>query len=160
MSGDDLAPTTRVELIETGLRSIWEQRGRLVPAEVVDIAADQVHPLHPMFEWSDSEAARRYRIGQAAAMIRSVKITVTAERDGEAEDFKVRSWLSSRAAGEAGPGYLPEQEVRTRPDQRARVLRQMMREVNALRRRYEHLSEFWSAIQRLADDGDGEEATG
>jgi hypothetical protein len=152
----DLQPTTRVELIETGLRSIWEQRGRLVPAEVVDLAADQAHPLHPMFEWSDSEAARRYRIGQATAMIRSVKITVTTARDGETDDFRIRSWVSARAAGEPGPGYLPEEEIRLRPDQRERVLRQMMRELNAFRRRYSHMAEFWSAIEQLGDEGQEE----
>jgi hypothetical protein len=151
----DLPPTTRVEVIETQLRSIWQARGRLLPAEVLNIAADDAHPLHPFFDWDDTTAAYKYRLSQAAGMIRSVKVTVTTARDGDVDDFKIRAWVSARAAG-AGPGYLPEDEVRTRPEQRERVLRQMMRELNAFRRRYSHMAEFWSAIQDLAGDNQAE----
>ena len=156
MSGDDLAPVARVELVRTGLRTIWEQTGRLVPAEIVDLAADPAHPLHPCFEWDDGEAGRKFRILEAAMMIRSVKVIVAAPRDGELGEYRIRAYIASRDAGTPGAGYVPELEVRDRPDQRERVLRQMQRELNAYRRRYGHLSEFWSAIQRLADDGDGE----
>ena len=144
-------PMTRAALIEAALEAHYEDRGRLVAAEVVEAAADLGHPLHDMFQWDDSEAAARWRVYQAAQLIRSVKITVISSR-GEGDDFKIRSWVPSRSAIGAGvPGYLPEAQVRADPLQRERVLRQMLREVNALRRRYRHLSEFWSAIAELGE---------
>ena len=149
---DPLQPTTKVQIIETELRSIWETSGRLEPTEVVTLAADPEHPLHPMFEWDDTEAARRYRLGQARAMIRSVRINVVTADNGNVDDFKIRAWVSARAAGTGQSGYLPEDEVRMRPEQRDRVLRQMVRELNAYRRRYQHMSEFWAGIGLLPDE--------
>ena len=149
----DLQPTTKVEIIETELRSISDARGTLVPTEIVDIAADTTQPLHPILEWDDTEAARRFRIGQAGAMIRSVKIQVTTAKNGDVEDFKIRAWVSAKAAG-TGAGYVPEAVVREHPDMRDRVLRQMMRELNAFRRRYGHYAEFWAAVQQMGDEAE------
>jgi hypothetical protein len=144
---DGLQPTTKIELIETELRSLWETRGRLIEADILEVAAAESHPLHPFFEWDDTEAARRYRLAQAATMIRSVKVRVTTLHNGDVEDFKIRAWVSARAAGQGVGGYLPEDQVRGNPDQRERVLRQMLRELNAFRRRYSHMAEYWAAVE-------------
>lgn len=145
-------PLTRVALIEATLEAHYESHGRLVAAELVEAAADPGHPLHQMFEWRDDEAAARWRVHQARQMIRQVTINVISSR-GEGDDFRIRTWIASRSAVGAGAvGYLPEAEVRGDPAQRERVLRQMLRELNALRRRYRHLSEFWAALGELGDD--------
>ena len=148
----ELEPTTKVEIVATALRSIWEERGGLVPEEVVEVAAEPDHPLHPFFEWDDTEAARRFRVMQAGALIRSVKITVTGMVDGAEEEYKIREWVAARYVG-AGHGYRPEPEVRENPEQKARLLRQMQRDLQALRRRYQHLAEFWRAIEELGGEG-------
>jgi hypothetical protein len=150
--------TTRVEVIETELRSIWEDRGRLVAAEVVELAADPGHALHDLFEWDDSEAAARWRVHQAQGMIRSVKISiVTADTPTRAgDDYTIRAWVANRTAtGVSSPGYVPEEVVRGDPAQRERVLRQMLRELHAFRRRYQHLAEFWAAVAELGDEEAG-----
>ena len=59
------------------LRTLESETGRLDPELVVDAARDPTSPLHPFFEWDDSEAARQHRIGQARQLIRRVRIDVT-----------------------------------------------------------------------------------
>ena len=90
-------PITKVEVVATELRSIWEERGTLVPEEVVEVAADPAHPLHPYFLWDDTEAAHRYRLVEAAMLIRSVKITIV-HADEDQPDFRVRAWFAERSA--------------------------------------------------------------
>jgi hypothetical protein len=141
--------TTKKEVIETELQRVWDERSRLTPEDVLEVASDKASPLHPFFEWEDGEAARQYRLAQAAGLIRSVKISFTVERNGEVEDIKVRRWLAPRAAGaeiETQPGYQPEDVVRQTPELRNAVLRQMKRDINNMRRRYAHLDEFWVAM--------------
>lgn len=50
--------------------------GKLTPDKVVDVAAEASHPLHDCFEWDDSKAGYQYRLWQARALIRSVKIVI------------------------------------------------------------------------------------
>jgi hypothetical protein len=59
------------------LKALEKANGRLSPEDVVNAARNRRHPLHDDFEWDDAEAANRFRITQAALIIRSVRITVT-----------------------------------------------------------------------------------
>jgi hypothetical protein len=145
-----LQPTTRVEIIATGLRSIYEDRGRLSAEEVVEIATPVDHPMHSLFNWNDEEAAHSYRVWQASQMIRSVKILVTGAPDDGVDEFRIREWIPARSVGLGKGYYVPEEVVRMNPGQRARVLRQMQRDIASVRRKYEHLSEFWRAVEELA----------
>ena len=141
--------TARKSRIERELRSIWDQRGCLTPSLVVEEARAAGHPLHDELEWDDSVAGAEYRLQQAAAMIRSVKITLTRE-DRPDEEHKIRAWLPAKYAGpdDAKPGqYVPTEDVGGL--QRELMLRQMRRELAALERRYRGLEEFWAALDGM-----------
>lgn len=142
------------ELIEQELKAIWDSRGQLVPEEVVDVATDPTHPLHQFFEWDDTAAGRRWRVTQASNLIRSVKVRVTTESNGDINDYRVRAWIPARSAGAEAPphAYLPEEEIRANPALRTVTLQQMKRELNAFRRRYQHLAEFWAAVTELVSE--------
>lgn len=145
------------EVIEQALQQVWDTRNRLTPNDVVEVAADQSHALHGFFEWQDSEAAKEYRLLQASNLIRSVKIKFTVQTADGVEDIKVRRWVAAhRAAPEESDvpeGYMPEEEVRVRPELRAAVLRQMQRDLQNIRRRYSHLTEFWEMVNGMGQEG-------
>src|SRR5262245_16182963 len=44
--------------------------GALSPRDVVDAAKNDASPLHPYFEWNDSEAADQWRLEQARRLLR------------------------------------------------------------------------------------------
>lgn len=70
----------RKKAIEERLALIAKQaKGRLTPESVVADAKFNNSPLHHLFEWSDTEAARKYRLHQARQLIASVKVNVTIE---------------------------------------------------------------------------------
>lgn len=146
-------PSTKHALIRSELERVNTERGRLTPAVVVEEATDSGAPLHQFFEWDDTIAAARFRLNQAAALIRSVKIHITNERGGETEEVTIRAWVAAKAAGpetEVRDGYLPQAEVYGDPVLRAAVLRKIRREIMSLQRRYRHLAEFWEILDEVA----------
>ena len=157
---EPLQPTTKIEIVGTSLRSIWEDRGRLVAEDVVEAASPEDHPLHTFFEWDDTEAAHKYRVWQAGQLIRSVKILVTANTNGDIEDFKIREWVPARSVGLGRGHYIPEDQIRDHPEQQARLLRQLRRDLAAMKRRYEHMEIYARELQRFAAETAGEETAG
>ena len=59
------------------LLRLEQDNGHLDPNDVIEAAKSPGSPLHSYFEWDDSTAAAKYRLDQARALIRSVKIEVT-----------------------------------------------------------------------------------
>lgn len=155
----DLQATTKVELVASSLRSMWEERGRLVPEEIVDVASDPGHPLHNFFQWDDAIAAHDRRVWQAGQLIRSVQILVTATTNGDQEEFRIREWVPARSIGAGRGSYLPQDVVRNNPEQKERLLRQMRRDLAAVKRRYEHLDFYFRELARMAAEAGGEPAT-
>jgi len=48
----------------------------LTPKNVVEQSRDPSAVLHPCFEWSDDIAAEKFRLNQAATLIRAIKVTI------------------------------------------------------------------------------------
>lgn len=57
-----------------------ETDGRITPDVVLDAARDPASALHDQFEWDDSVAAHKHRLGQARQLIRNVEVHVTINR--------------------------------------------------------------------------------
>jgi len=128
------------------LRGIYQARGTLTADIVVQEATDPAHPLHHRFQWDDTEAARSWRVSQAAELIRSVRITYAEHSDGTPKDL--RAFIAVRESPTDRAVYKPVEEVVADPFTSALVLRQMEREWKAFKRRYEHLAEFAAMVQK------------
>lgn len=129
------------------LQSIYDQRGQLTPALVVDIARPEDHPLHDRFEWNDAVAGEAHRQEQARRLIRSVKIH--DNRDPK-RPRHIREFVSVQR-GDATPTYMPTIDAVSDDMTRAIVLQAMERDIAALKRKYSHLKEFAAAITALAE---------
>jgi hypothetical protein len=64
-----------VEVTEA-VEALRDADGYLATEAVVDAAADPSSPLHGHFEWLDNKAGHLYRLGQARALIRTLRIPV------------------------------------------------------------------------------------
>lgn len=58
------------------LQEIERANGALTPQAVVDAARRRSHPLHDYFEWNNEVAGEKYRLEQARALIRSVRVVI------------------------------------------------------------------------------------
>jgi len=92
-----------LEAIKEELESLVVD-GSLEPERVVDAARNPNSSMHGQFNWDDTEAAHQYRISQARALIKRVKVNVI-----RADDTVVR--VSSYIRSASGAGYESTQQV-------------------------------------------------
>lgn len=125
------------------LQAILDENGDLTPALVVDAARDEDHPLHDRFDWDDSDAAEKWRINQAAHLIRSVKVTreIAPDRVIHVRAFIARHELGAEDESPVG-SYLPVQQVMESDILTSAWFRQLEREWKALKRRAGDCKEF------------------
>jgi len=71
------------EIAAKELERIRKQSGRLNTEDVVEEAKAARNPLHPIFEWDDSEAGKQYRLWQARQLIRNVTVVRSDGADPE-----------------------------------------------------------------------------
>ena len=125
------------------LQKLYDENHRLTPAIVLAEAKDPDSPLHPLFEWSDHEAAEKWRLQQARQLIRSVRV-VYKPATGTEPEKSVRAWQSLRT--EDGFVYEPSEQIALDPFQRKLLLADMEREWKQLARRWADFDEFWRLI--------------
>lgn len=126
------------------LQAIYDQRGVLTPALVVDEARPKAHPLHGHFEWNDKVAGEAWRRQQAHELIRSVKVVYREATDTDPAEH-VRAWQAVR--NDDGHVYEPAEKVAADPFLSALVLKDMEREWKQLHRRYGHFAEFVDLVR-------------
>lgn len=118
------------------LQAIRDEHGSLTPALVVDVARAPEHPLHSRFEWDDSVAAEKWRLEQAGQLLRVTYKPIA----GKPHDLRAFSAVK----GEESPTseYVPTEDVLSNPFTRELLLRQMKRDWQTFKRRYDHMAEF------------------
>lgn len=135
------------------LEEIYRRRGALSPELLVDEATDPGHPMHSQFEWDDTEAARQYRLVQAAQIIRNVKVTITPSE--AAKPIRVRAWVARQEltdvdvqSGEdvtAGQ-YIPVEVVAADPNLKTAWANTLIRDWKRLRKRADDAQWFLDYI--------------
>jgi len=119
--------------------------GELTPETVVADARDPASPLHPLFEWNETEAAHQYRLSQARSIIRAVVVRYRATPEGGP-----RSIVAFVNVKEGDRRYYTATAVAmSDPERRGIVLRQAWEDFQALRRRYADLAEFATLFAAL-----------
>ena len=141
------------------LQNIYERHGVLSPELVVDAATQPNHPLHDNFEWDDTEAARKFRLIQAARIIRSVRVTV--HRGEHKPPIRVRAYVAEkeifstlpndRRPTEEGSYYRPVEEVVLDDELRRAWLATLARDWHALKRRAGDSQEFAEMVRSELD---------
>jgi len=125
------------------LQAIYDQRGLLTPALVVDAARDETHPLHTRFDWDDTTAAERWRTQQAADLIRSVRVTYATTPNGPRD---VRAFVAVRQEDSPAANYTPVHDAMGDDFTSRLVLADMQREWKVFKRRYDYLAEYAALI--------------
>lgn len=123
--------------------------GALTPAAIVYAAADEAHPLHNRFQWDDTVAAHKYRLGQARQLVRTVRVQFV---DGRGEYQEVREFRSVRTPGQVTAVYKPLSEIVGDEVLTAQMLRQMDAEWRAFKRRYGHTERYVTLLQQELDN--------
>jgi hypothetical protein len=140
------------------LAALEAQHGELTPEMVERAARRKSSVLHDLFEWDDSEAAYKYRLGQAAHLVRCI-VVIDAPESPEPFTAYVRVDVPGEDAGESEEpapkrsSYRSTAVVMSDAELRAQVLGRALSELRAFQRKYRSLSELvdvFEAIERAA----------
>lgn len=138
------------QLVESELATIQGNHNGVLKAEdVVAFARDPESALHACFDWEDSEAAEKWRLSQARAVIR-LCVTVISE-DVE----PVRAFVSLPSDRTNGGGYRSTRDVVNDEIRRGELLADAMARLQSIKRKYVHLQALrpvWDAIDRAPDN--------
>lgn len=120
--------------------------GFLRPSDVVEHARDENSALHSHFTWDDTEAAEKYRLAEARALIRvCVKVS-------EQTSEKIRAFVSLTPDRKGDGGYRAMAEVLDDQILMDVLLRDAVAEVAAFKRkleRYKELAELNGLIEEV-----------
>jgi hypothetical protein len=125
------------------LQGIYETHGQLTPRLVVDEARDPGHELHDHFEWDDAVAGDAWRCQQARALIRSVRISYTAD-DGATGSVRA---YHSVTDNEEVRVFREVHDVIEDPVALQVLLADMRREWAQLKRRWQHFEQFAEMVR-------------
>ena len=136
------------------LLKILRKRKKLTPENVVEEARNPKHPLHSLFCWDDTEAARRYREIQAAHLIRQCRVEITPSP--ESETVTVRAFVNVRDTEPDEPAdlntpghYVPISNALTNPEYRNQIIAQALRDLEAFRQKYQSFSFLADAVSGI-----------
>lgn len=138
------------QAVGTEIERIRRERGEHAGAEdVLQEAKADYSPLHDAFNWDDEAAAHEHRLETARSLLRSVHVVIiTPQR----KEFTARAFVSTPTPSTPGKHtYTSTEYAMGDPDLRAEVLKQALRELAALRRKYVELSELAEVFSALDD---------
>jgi hypothetical protein len=139
------------QIIGEHLETLREHHGGALPTEaVVEDAQHDNSPLHALFEWDDTEAARQHRLSQARTIIGAV--VVKFEEAPEAQP--IRAFVNVRQ-DDRKQVYTSVSAALEDPVLRAQVLNDALKELRRLQQKYADLEELagvFGAIDQTSDD--------
>lgn len=126
------------------LNMLYKKYKLLRPCDVVNFAKSTKTSLHNHFEWSDSKAAKEYRLHQARQLI-TVYVTVVDETQKPIQAFV--SLKSDRI--QPGGGYRLTVDVLSNQNLREELLEQAIDEAKAFKIKYQELKELVLVFQAI-----------
>lgn len=118
--------------------------GKCTAEALVQEAAPASSPLHSLFEWDDTEAAKQWRVEQARYVIRNVRFVVRREERPATQHI---AFVSIRE-GKTG-GYANTIRVVSDEQLRQQMVDDAMTALEAWRERYGHLSELTAVVEAI-----------
>lgn len=134
------------------LEKIESRYGRVMPHNVVTVAASPASILHPFFEWDNEKAATEHRLEQARSLIRCVTV---APYDGHEPSSPIRAFVN--ISGDDGKEYNSIASVMGDDEKRERLLSTAKAELQDWRDRYRGLQEFAKLFDVIDQLGVAEE---
>ena len=136
------------------IAAIAERHGTLTAELVLDSAKPKNSPLHHHFDWRDTSAARKYRLIQAAELIRSIKVHYEVS---ENKTVHVRAFHNvvpeerPETSGEEIPRqakgfYVPLETALSVESYRSQLLANCKRDMASFRQKYSALNEIGDVL--------------
>ena len=119
--------------------------GMLHPSDVVEYASNPKTALYSAFEWSDTVAARKYRLEQARNLIR-VTVEIVSRKTG---DISVSAFVALREDRKGDGGYRYAPALIKSKSGRAAMLDTALWELRMFQQKYAELKELCGVFEAI-----------
>lgn len=139
----------KAETAHEEIMRIKDKNGGLVsPDDIVKEASKRSNPLHPLFTWDDTEAARKHRLNEAGALLRSIEITYIELPSQPRRAFEV-AYKKPHGSEQKQTLYATAQEAAADPENHARLIAEAVRTLMAWRSRFRYLQELSHLMEKI-----------
>lgn len=133
------------------IRNLAKKHGSITAEIVLAEAKKKSSPLHDHFQWDDTAAANQYRLIQAAALIRRIKVEYTVS---ENNTVRVRAFHNVTDAPDQGEEqekgfFVPLETALSVESYRDQLLAQCKRDMQAFKAKYSALAEVSHIINAM-----------
>lgn len=126
------------------IMGICEELESATPQQILEKARDSSTELHKCFTWDDTEAAEKWRISEARAVVRNLKI-IEQKPDEQPEPTTIRVFYKT----DNESGYKPTKLILKKPDEYKALVERCRSELLAIKQKFNSISEYeeiWEMI--------------
>ena len=126
------------------IMEICEELESATPQQILEKARDSNTELHKCFTWDDTEAAEKWRISEARAIVRNLKI-IEQKSDKQSEPTTIRVFYKT----DNESGYKPTKLILKKPDEYKALVERCRSELLAIKQKFNSISEYeeiWELI--------------
>lgn len=126
------------------IMEICEELESATPQQILEKARDSNTELHKCFTWDDTEAAEKWRISEARAIVRNLKI-IEQKSDKQSEPTTIRVFYKT----DNESGYKPTKLILKKPDEYKVLVERCRSELLAIKQKFNSISEYeeiWELI--------------
>ena len=141
---------TKKESAASVIRRLAEKHGSITAEIVLNEAKKKNSPLHSHFQWDDTKAARKYRLIQAAELIRRIKVEYVVSENNTVRVRAFHNVTEDCEEPETGR-FVSLETALTVESYREQLLAQCKRDMQAFKTKYSALSEVAHIINAMED---------
>ena len=126
------------------IMEICEELESATPQQILEKARDSNTELHKCFTWDDTEAAEKWRISEARAVVRNLKI-IEQKPDKQPEPTTIRVFYKT----DNESGYKPTKLILKKTDEYKSLVERCRSELLAIKQKSNSISEYeeiWEMI--------------
>lgn len=135
--------------VAEAVRGVYVQcAGHDLAGNLLAAAAAGNETLRGYFEWDNDKAAHEWRLTQAEALVRRVKVTLI--RGEDQEPITVRAYIARRElpqSADTKPGsFVAIEDIAGATEQEAALVESIRRDLRRLQAKYRHVQDFLSIV--------------
>lgn len=139
----NLYPSVAAEAAGKHIESLQEEQGTVTCENLLDSARPDESVIHPCYEWDDSIAAEKYRLGQSKNILSNlVRVEVTEEESAEPKVTRAFVNVVEPSGINEHGKYVRIETAMSDGEMRSIVLRRALNELAMFRKKYADLSEL------------------
>jgi hypothetical protein len=141
-------PKHKVQIYGECLDRIAQQYGSIKQEDVVEEARNPKSPIHDFFDWSDKEAAEKWRLEQAGYLIRSIKVVIKYDHQVKEQRafFSVQTTPNEKIKNVA---YVRIERALTEPELRKQIVANALAELEFWQEKYSEYKELTMVFRAI-----------